>query len=1461
MDSLIRRRGSAAKDSEEASVAKEPDYSAALSQAGACGTPGTGTSAVPVNGLRPGEISPGTLESGKGVGKPTGELPFANPFHSDKVRAEVDLIRSRPATLDVDANRLGLEAETAALGEVGNRFPMEPNYAAMPGSDLGREEAPRVARVEANADSPSHELGRGEAVPGIKDPVAQESRDEGIKEVWTAPGVDTSGCRPAEPGEHADMEDRELIPVELDRLGRMENLLQQVIEENKTLKRRLEVESRSHSSWYSGGMAAEQPFSPATFGQRAEDVHRFLSADFPGSAATGGSDKRAKAAAISSAKDSGPTRPPPPPPPKVAAEEELVHYLRCFLLFAVAQGALELLEFGGPAKKALEAVGALESDNRFKSFGWVGTLLKLLQRAWMLWKWEQANQAEVEVRKAALSLEVGDKVEESSGDRLEGRDLELEKELPDCGSLAEVGPAGLRPPEDLLELPDGPGLSAVSFRVRGKRAEEGVVAPGAEQGIYPTWTAGESPAGNRAELAVQQLKGFVRKLLFVAVRALQREIPLAADEVHVDQFLQTRTVGLPEARKELEKWKDPALEEVSSLEDVNRAVDRVSVTDVDKWAAEGIQIVQLPGKVVLTRKSGTGKRRCRAVCCGNYLPTDKLGLSREDLYASGAESLSVKVALIFAAGFSSWTGVTIDVKSAFLYAPIRSDAKGSEERIIVKPPNFLLELGIMTKEDRWWVRKALYGLPTSPRDWGRYRDAEFAKFCLQWGNDEYQLVQTMSDDALWVARKITKTGYGDIAGLLVVYVDDLLFLGPRGLGEAFVAAVQAEAVKEAQAMTGQNGFWNFTRTHRIAHVVDGAELVTMIAGVQVAEAVQPLISELIEQDTTVSLLADNEAAIRAFDAAPAGWRSRHLRMRAYAARERISANLLRVTHLPGEFQIADIATKPLARARILQLLELANVRGQLAVAESVQNARMLSRLSLGVASNAGEVAQTLAGLALLALLPRARGQPAEDQLELSWNWLVWTLGILVVGVGSLWGWWCFSCWSGTILAGGFEDLAGVLGSDLEEEVFRSGGAQKKFPQAQVFRSGGAQKKFPQAYLRSGIRAYPFEEASDEEDLEIDERTWNYVPEGFDEKVQLLLGQLKNEIGYVTARQTGFKFMREKTIIFCNSTDTASRPFTCCKFKLAVMICVSKASINIIIIIIIIIVIVIVIVIVIITITITITIIIIIIIIIITIIIIFFCFFISSIVMILITVSITIIIMIIPVVIVADVMLGELLATTHGFRKLGLFVKKIGYDERRKRLKMFREGRIMLMVSTDLLSRGIDIPDLKNVIQFDFSRNIVNHLLRSGRASRAGARGRVFCMYDDDEQGGKALAEAIQELGTQPLDGRRAGDHYEAFVRERLTGSYEKQDAARFVADLGGEQCRMLNELWTQAMTISEESTERLWDLLKPDERQAVAGRHSAVADIITEAEVNVKELLGSKAEVLLGVCWLAQLWR
>ena len=704
----------------------------------------------------------------------------------------------------------------------------------------------------------------------------------------------------------------------------------------------------------------------------------------------------------------------------------------------------------------------------------------------------------------------------------------------------------------------------------------------------------------------------------VVLRALQADVSLHPEGVEEDQFLQTRTIGLAEARRELDKWKAPAQEEITSLEEINKAVDRVKASDVDKWANDGVTIVQLPGKAVLTRKSGTGRRRCRAVCCGNYLPTDKLGLTRDELYASGAEALSVKVALTYAAFRRNWKGVTIDVKSAFLYAPIRSDA--SEERIIVKPPGFMIELGLLSRDDRWWVRKALYGLPTSPRDWGRYRDGEFRKFRMIWEGASVCLEQTKSDDALWLARRLEGEQLGDVVGLLIVYVDDLAFLGPSGLCQAFVNSVQtnwktsspewlghlpvtfcgieltltdlgfrmtqksyvqellqrygvtegaatpiskwvepeapvavtAAEVKEAQAVTGallwlstrtrpdlsyvvsrcgqqatkcpslsialgrqalaylmttldmgidvpfsvgsvfsDHGLLALPRNERVielysdaSHSPGGersmqaifivwrsvplaweaarqpfttlssaeAELVSMIHGVQLCEAVQPLIEELTEGDTTISLLGDNEAAIRAFQATPGGWRNRHLRMRASAARERVAANQLVVTHLPGEHQVADLGTKPLSRARLFQLLALVNIRRVEAVDGPTSCARMLSRLCLSGSHVESGLVEALAGLALLAALPRVQGQPADDQLDAGIGWLVWVLGGVLTGVSMCWGWWWFYGVAGFPR---FEWFLGVAARDLDRFGDESG-LEAQAESGAEFREGTSQ---------------------------------------------------------------------------------------------------------------------------------------------------------------------------------------------------------------------------------------------------------------------------------------------------------------------------------------------------------------------------------------------------------------------
>ena len=179
-----------------------------------------------------------------------------------------------------------------------------------------------------------------------------------------------------------------------------------------------------------------------------------------------------------------------------------------------------------------------------------------------------------------------------------------------------------------------------------------------------------------------------------SLRALSAEFPLNPEcEGSGDQFLQTRTVGLSEARRELNLWKPPAAEEVNSLEVASQAVVRIKSQEVEGWIKEGVPVLQLPGKCVLTRKSGTGKRKVRAVGCGNYLPSEHLQLTREDVYASGADALTLRVALAFAAAHRDWKGFTVDIKTAFLHAPIGAEREGRPDRIIIKPRHFSLSLG------------------------------------------------------------------------------------------------------------------------------------------------------------------------------------------------------------------------------------------------------------------------------------------------------------------------------------------------------------------------------------------------------------------------------------------------------------------------------------------------------------------------------------------------------------------------------------------------------------------------------------------------------------------------------------------------------------------------------------------------------------------------------------------------
>lgn len=267
MDTVPRRRRSGPSgepDLEDS--ANELAYAAALSQ--------TGGGTAPRDMVQGGEASPGTLESGKAPGKGYGQepLPTANPFHSDRVKSEVQLVRSRPLSLDEDGRRLQGDADDRAT------VVLEPDYSLAFGGAEGS--GPRVARVDTGGEELSG-LG-GAAFAGAPPSAENLSGSLSRPELKVAPPPSEGGEK-LEGRADATVVDEELVPDQGSATG-FETLLVQVMAENQALKRRLEqLEMRSHSSWHSGtpGDGLTTGFSPVSFmapeGLRAPDLGAGLS--------------------------------------------------------------------------------------------------------------------------------------------------------------------------------------------------------------------------------------------------------------------------------------------------------------------------------------------------------------------------------------------------------------------------------------------------------------------------------------------------------------------------------------------------------------------------------------------------------------------------------------------------------------------------------------------------------------------------------------------------------------------------------------------------------------------------------------------------------------------------------------------------------------------------------------------------------------------------------------------------------------------------------------------------------------------------------------------------------------------------------------------------------------------------------------------------------------------------------
>lgn len=108
------------------------------------------------------------------------------------------------------------------------------------------------------------------------------------------------------------------------------------------------------------------------------------------------------------------------------------------------------------------------------------------------------------------------------------------------------------------------------------------------------------------------------------------------------------------------------------------------------------------------------------------------------------------------------------------------------------------------------------------------------------------------------------------------------------------------------------------------------------------------------------------------------------------------------------------------------------------------------------------------------------------------------------------------------------------------------------------------------------------------------------------------------------------------------------------------------------------------------------------------------------------------------------------------------------NQRQKALKDFKNGKIRVLVATDIASRGIDIDSLKYVINYDIPNESETYVHRIGRSGRAGEEGIAISISEPEEN---VFVKDIEKLLDQKIEVIR--DHPFPQTDRPMTSSEKK----------------------------------------------------------------------------------------
>jgi ATP-dependent RNA helicase RhlE len=135
----------------------------------------------------------------------------------------------------------------------------------------------------------------------------------------------------------------------------------------------------------------------------------------------------------------------------------------------------------------------------------------------------------------------------------------------------------------------------------------------------------------------------------------------------------------------------------------------------------------------------------------------------------------------------------------------------------------------------------------------------------------------------------------------------------------------------------------------------------------------------------------------------------------------------------------------------------------------------------------------------------------------------------------------------------------------------------------------------------------------------------------------------------------------------------------------------------------------------------------------------------------------------------------------GFATAALHGNK-AQNARVRALEAFRSGRVRILVATDIAARGIDVPNITHVINYELPNEPESYVHRIGRTARAGAGGAALSFCDQSE---RPYLEAIERLmgapvavAETPLTCTRPAPHWQSPLRTTTCAAPKRRGRSR-----------------------------------------------------------------------------------